>query len=617
MRQLRPCSRRLRRCPALLAAALTSVALLLVAAKHGGVWGDTTQDDQDPDVRQWIRRDDRQKEYINRRGIHVIVGHYMGKGLPWETTPNLTDEILNANDFAPEKNAGAEGQAVMVLPHEAARSKLLFHVNKFNLLVSDRIPLNRSLPDARKESCKKLSHNVSGLPDTSIIVVFHNEAWSTLLRTVHSAIDRSPRSLLREILLVDDASERAFLKTPLDRYVARLPVPTRVLRAENRTGLIRARLLGAAHARGQVLTFLDAHCECTRGWLEPLLERIAQDRRRVVCPVIDIINDETFAYVRSFEMHWGAFNWEMHFRWFPVGSRELKRRKGNSTMPFRTPVMAGGLFSIDKDYFYEMGAYDDQMDIWGGENMEISFRVWQCGGSVEVVPCSHVGHLFRRTSPYTFPKPGGVGKVLFANLARVAAVWMDEWANFYFNINREMKKSYIPQDVEERRKLRERLGCKSFQWYLENVWPENFLPSDKRFFGKVRNKKNGKCFVRPSSKSYHQPVGKVLLEECSLTHYPMQYFVITEEGYLMTDEAICLDSPESQANTNVVMIACNGLSRQKWRYDPKTQQIVHKKTKLCLDLPTPRGPQGIRLQECHGGKSQKWIMESVDWKTLS
>ncbi|KAH9370958.1 hypothetical protein HPB48_013396 [Haemaphysalis longicornis] len=580
MRQLRPCSRRLRRCPALLAAGLTSVALLLVVAKHGGVWGDAGQDDQDPDVRQWIRRDERQKEYINRRGIHVIVGHYMGKGLPWESTPNLTDEILNANDFAPEKNAGAEGQAVMVLPHEAARSKLL-------------------------STCKKLSYNVSGLPDTSIIIVFHNEAWSTLLRTVHSAIDRSPRSLLREILLVDDASERAFLKAPLDRYVARLPVPTRVLRAENRTGLIRARLLGAAHARGQVLTFLDAHCECTRGWLEPLLERIAQDRTRVVCPVIDIINDETFAYVRSFEMHWGAFNWEMHFRWFPVGSRELRRRKGNSTVPFRTPVMAGGLFSIDKDYFYEMGAYDDQMDIWGGENMEISFRVWQCGGSVEVVPCSHVGHLFRRTSPYTFPKPGGVGKVLFANLARVAAVWMDEWANFYFNINREMKKSYVPQNVEERRNLRQRLGCKSFQWYLENVWPENFLPSDKRFFGKVRNKKTGKCFVRPSSKSYHQPVGKVLLEECSLTHYPMQYFVITEEGYLMTDEAICLDSPESQADTNVVMIAC------------KTEQIVHRKTKLCLDLPTRRGPQGVRVQVCHGGKSQKWIMESVDWKTLS
>lgn len=62
---------------------------------------------------------------------------------------------------------------------------------------------------------------------------------------------------------------------------------------------------------------------------------------------------------------------------YRVAQREMDRRKSDRTAPLRTPTMAGGLFSIDKEYFYELGAYDEGMDIWGGENLEMSFRVSQ------------------------------------------------------------------------------------------------------------------------------------------------------------------------------------------------------------------------------------------------
>jgi polypeptide N-acetylgalactosaminyltransferase len=96
--------------------------------------------------------------------------------------------------------------------------------------------------------------------------------------------------------------------------------------------------------------------------------------------------------------------------------------------------MAGGLFTIDRQFFFEIGAYDENLRIWGGDNLEMSLRLWMCGGEVEIAPCSHVGHLFRKSSPYTFP--GGVSDILNENLARVALVWMDEWSEFFFRFNR-------------------------------------------------------------------------------------------------------------------------------------------------------------------------------------
>lgn len=58
--------------------------------------------------------------------------------------------------------------------------------------------------------CKQWKY-AEDLPKTSVIIVFHNEGWSVLMRTVHSVINRTPPQFLEEVLLVDDYSDKGKL----------------------------------------------------------------------------------------------------------------------------------------------------------------------------------------------------------------------------------------------------------------------------------------------------------------------------------------------------------------------------------------------------------------------
>uniref|UniRef100_A0A4X2KCF3 Polypeptide N-acetylgalactosaminyltransferase 10 n=1 Tax=Vombatus ursinus TaxID=29139 RepID=A0A4X2KCF3_VOMUR len=90
---------------------------------------------------------------------------------------------------------------------DAERVDQAYRENGFNIFISDKIALNRSLPDIRHPNCNNKLY-LEKLPNTSIIIPFHNEGWSSLLRTVHSVLNRSPPELVAEIVLVDDFSDR-------------------------------------------------------------------------------------------------------------------------------------------------------------------------------------------------------------------------------------------------------------------------------------------------------------------------------------------------------------------------------------------------------------------------
>ncbi|KAJ8314165.1 hypothetical protein KUTeg_008726 [Tegillarca granosa] len=306
-------------------------------------------------------------------------------------------------------------------------------------------------------------------------MTFHNEAWSVLLRSVHSIIDRTPPNLLKEIILVDDFSDMDHLKAALEEYMNKLEI-VKIVRANQREGLIRARLLGYAAATGTVLIFLDSHIECAEGWIQPLLYEIYLNKTTAVTPVIDVISDETFAFQfqPAKNTNVGGFDWSLTFTWHGIPESERRRRNYKDYLPVRSPTMAGGLFAISREFFTEIGTYDEGMDIWGAENLELSFRVftlilvislklyrirpdiWMCGGTLLSAPCSHVGHIFRKRSPYKWDKNNR--PVVLNNNLRMAETGYG--------------------DISARKDLRQRLQCKDFNWFLTHVYPEIFVPGE-------------------------------------------------------------------------------------------------------------------------------------------
>lgn len=150
-------------------------------------------------------------------------------------------------------------------------------------------------------------------------------------------------------------------------------------------------MIGVVYVIGEVFVFLDSYCEVNMMWLQFLLVVICEDQYIVVCLVIDIISVDMLVYSLFFVVC-GGFNWGLYFKWDFVFFFELGVE--GVIVLIKLLIMVGGLFVMNRQYFYEFGQYDSGMDIWGGENLEILFWIWMCGGKFFIIFCFRVGYIF-------------------------------------------------------------------------------------------------------------------------------------------------------------------------------------------------------------------------------
>lgn len=123
--------------------------------------------------------------------------------------PKLSNEVLSIYNRLNLTNPG-DGGVPFKLPSPLPldieemqnKSYSIYNMNEF---VASLIPLDRNLPDFRNDWCKNQTYH-DNLPMASVITIFHNEPLSMIMRTVYSILIRTPPKLLKEILLIDDAS---------------------------------------------------------------------------------------------------------------------------------------------------------------------------------------------------------------------------------------------------------------------------------------------------------------------------------------------------------------------------------------------------------------------------
>jgi len=235
-----------------------------------------------------------------------------------------------------------------------------------------------------------------------------------------------------------------------------------------------------------VLVFLEPHCILSSFWLDAMLHRMLQlSRTTVVVPVLDGIGNWTEASTADGTVEYrlggvsaGIFSLrQLSFSWKGVFQFNTSYE---APEPFPTPALAGGVFAIWTSWWLESGTYDTAMGQWGGENVEMSLRLWRCGGRIETVPCSRLFHWFRPKRPYSFD-----GSVAFRNNMRVAAVWLEDYFPVYTG-SRAVNTS-TAGDVSERLALKRRLQCKPLEWYMDNILPDLWAEVPRSMWPASRN----------------------------------------------------------------------------------------------------------------------------------
>lgn len=215
-------------------------------------------------------------------------------------------------------------------------------------------------------------------PKISIVIPCKNEG-ENISKTVSSILGCHTKTDY-EVIVVDDGSTDKccdFLRHKTLHPCIRLINSSGV-------GACRARNMGAHWGKGEYLVFCDAHIFVQDSWLDSLKACFTESDTGIVSPAIaSAANKDAVGYGMTLTETFGV-NWLPH---------------PGKTTP--VPIAPGGCLMVRQNIFWQLGGFDEELRVWGHEDVELSLRFWLYGFRVLVNPEIQVAHVFRTSHPYS------------------------------------------------------------------------------------------------------------------------------------------------------------------------------------------------------------------------
>jgi GT2 family glycosyltransferase len=273
----------------------------------------------------------------------------------------------------------------------------------------------------------------------SVIVVTRNEG-ADLGRTVENLRDTLPSR--SEVVIVDDAST--------DGSTARF---RRAIKAPG-IGVARARNLGAARSKGDVLVFADGHIRLDKRWWQPLADVVEDRHVAAVAPGVTHL-----PATRGCGFGLQLTGPDLDARWLPC----------QSGMPFAAPILPGCCLMMRRAAFDATGGWDGGLLQRGGVDNEMSVRLWLLGYELLIVPQVVVRHRFRETSPYPVGWPQYLHNRLRLAFAHLSAPRLAKAVRALqkYQAFGEAMELLVEGDISHRRREMLARRVRTDDWYFE------------------------------------------------------------------------------------------------------------------------------------------------------